>query len=97
MSYYGKEMVTPEYYDRTLTYKRFEDSDSADMLDLIFRNRTYDLAAIFDFGTVNDNGAGTLYFYTTLLGNKSTDIMSLYESKSNLFQSALDELIDKVK
>ena len=97
MAYYGKELVTPEYYDRTLTYKRFEDNESAEMLDLIFRNRTYDLAGIFDFGTVNGNGAGTLYFYTALLGQKSFELMSLWESKQSLFQSALDELIERVK
>lgn len=93
MAYYGKEMVTPEYYDRTLTYKRLQDDESRDMLDLIFRNRTYDLAGIFDFGTVNGNGAGSLYFYTSLLGDKSRNITSFWEQKSGLFQSALDELI----
>ena len=97
MAYYGMEKVTPEYYSRTLKYKRFEDADSADMLDLVFRNRTYDLAGIFDFGTVNGNGAGTLYFYTALLTQKDNyNFMSLWESKQSLFNSALDALIQRV-
>ncbi len=96
MAYYGMEKVTPEYYNRTLSLKRFPDAESAEMLDLIFRNRTFDLAGIFDFGTVNDNGAGTLYFYTTLLGSKTTDIISNWESRVSSFQYALDDLLTAV-
>ncbi|MBE6683847.1 MAG: carbohydrate ABC transporter substrate-binding protein [Ruminococcaceae bacterium] len=91
MAYYGKERVTPEYYDRTLTYKRFTDDESREMLDLIFRNRTYDLSTIFNFG----GGSGSLYFYTALIGNLSTDIVSQYESKSSMYETGLQELIDQ--
>ena len=98
MAYYGMEKVTPEYYSRTLKYKRFEDAESEEMLDLVFRNRTYDLAGIFDFGTVNGNGAGTLYFYSALLGQKGNyNFMSLWESKEQLFNNALDKLIERVQ
>ena len=97
MAYYGKEMVTPEYYDRTLKYKRFQDDDSTDMLDLIFRNRTYDLAGIFDFGSVDGNAQGSLYFYTSLLGLKSDDIMSRWEAVKDGFQLALEDLIAVVE
>ena len=97
MAYYGMEKVTPEYYSRTLKYKRFEDEESSTMLDYIFRNRTYDLAAIFDFGTVNSNGAGTLYFYSALLGQRDNyNFMSLWESKQSLFTEALNKLIERV-
>ena len=94
MAYYGKEMVTPEYYERTLTYKRFKDDDSRDMLDLIFRNRTYDLGTVFDFST-GAAGSGSLYFYTTLLSDESGNIASLYEQKQQSFESALQNLIDE--
>ncbi len=97
MAYYGMQKVTPEYYSRTLQYKRFEDAESGEMLDLIFRNRTYDLAAIFDFGTVNGNGAGTLYFYSALLGQKDNySFASTWESKQSLFTEALNRLIERV-
>ncbi|MBR5745766.1 MAG: extracellular solute-binding protein [Clostridia bacterium] len=98
MAYYGLQKVTPEYYSRTLKYKRFEDEESGEMLDYVFRNRTYDLAGIFDFGTVNGNGAGSLYFYTTLLFQKSNyKLASMWESKESLFNGALDELIAQVR
>lgn len=97
MAYYGRKLVTPEYYDRTLTYKRFTDDDSVEMLDLIFRNRTYDMGAVFDFTTGGD-GSGTLYFYTTLLGQKDTkgaNIMSLLEKQRPLFQGGIDRLVEQ--
>lgn len=94
MAYYGKELVTPEYYDRTLTLKRFEDTESGEMLDLIFRNRTYDLGSVFNFNA-GDPYVGTLYFYTNILGEKSTELMSKYNTYKNVFQTGLDDLLEK--
>lgn len=94
MAYYGNQKVTPEYYDRTLTYKRFNDDESRDMLDLIFRNRTYDLGGIFNFGDVGSSN-GTLYFYTTLLGAKSNGIVSEYDKYKDSYQNSLNELVEK--
>ncbi len=93
MAYYGGEMVTEEYYDRTLTYKRFQDDDSREMLDLIFRNRTYDLGTIFNFH--NGGGDGSLYFYTKLIGKLSTDIVSTYEGLKDNYQAGLNEFIEQ--
>ena len=93
MAFYGKKIVTPEYYDRTLSYKRFKDDESLEMLDLIFRNRTYDLGAIFDFKS--GGGSGMLQFYTSLLMSKSNGIMSAYESKKDSFQGGIDALIER--
>ena len=97
MAYYGKELVTPEYYDRTLTYKRFNDDESGEMLDLIFRNRTYDMGSIFNFNGGIDY-QGTLYFYTDLLGDKASKgqkIMSHFESRKALYQAGIDDLVDQ--
>ncbi|MBO4453146.1 MAG: extracellular solute-binding protein [Clostridia bacterium] len=91
MAYYGRKMVTPEYYDRTLKYKRFQDDDSTDMLEIIFSNRTYDLAGVFNFG--EGTGSGALYFYTDLLGSHSYEIASHWESKQTAFENDLEDLI----
>ena len=93
MAYYGKQLVTEEYYDRTLTYKRFQDDDSREMLDLIFRNRSYDLGTIFNFN--NGGGDGSLYFYTKLIGQLSTDIVSTYEAQKDNYNAGLSEFIEQ--
>ena len=93
MAYYGKQLVTEEYYDRTLTYKRFQDDDSREILDLIFRNRSYDLGTIFNFN--NGGGDGSLYFYTKLIGQLSTDIVSTYEAQKDNYNAGLSEFIEQ--
>ena len=46
--------LTPAYYDVVLTGKAFRDEESADMLDIILKSRTFDLGGIhmFDWGNV---------------------------------------------
>lgn len=46
--------VTPAYYDVLLTRRNVRDNESAEMLDLIFRNRVFDMAMYFrDLGFVD--------------------------------------------
>lgn len=52
MSYLGKELVLDEYYQRTLKRKRIADTESGEMLDIIFQNRIYDLSVVFGWGGI---------------------------------------------
>lgn len=89
LAYYGKEMMTPEFYDRTLKNKRFEDTESEEMLDLIFRNRTYDMGAVFNF-------SGMLSFYTDILLSASNNHVSKFEANKGVYQLAIDNLIEQI-
>lgn len=93
LAYYGMEQLTPEYYDHTLKDKRFEDDESVEMLDLIFRNRTYDMGAVYNFG-------GSLPFYTGILlsglsGGSNTHASTL-ESVQSTWETAIQSFIKKV-
>ena len=90
MAYLGKEMVTYQYYDVTLKNKRVQDKDSPEMLELIFKNRTFDLAAIYNWGD-------SLYFYTSLIGGKSNTISSAIESNKDKFDQAMNTTIEYFK
>ena len=87
LAYYGKEIVTPEYYDRTLKNKRFEDQESTDMLDMIFRKRTYDIGAVYNFGNI-------LYFYTNILISGSNTQVSTLETNRSTYQTAIDDFME---
>lgn len=50
MSYESKILLTPAYYDITLLAKGFRDEESEPMLDLILKNRIYDLGYVFSWG-----------------------------------------------
>ena len=88
LAFYGMEMLTPEYYDRTLKNKRFEDQESEDMLDLIFRNRTYDVGIVLNFD------GGMLGFYDSILISGNNTHVSDLDAKRDAFQEAIDDFAD---
>jgi len=91
LAYYGQETLTPEYYDRTLKFKRFPDDDeAADVLDLIFDNKSYDIGAVFNFGSM-------LSFYTDILLSGSNSHASTLEAKRGAYQSAIDSFVDMLR
>lgn len=89
LAYYGQKNVTPEYYERTLKYKRFPDDEKAtDMLDLIFKNRTYDIGAVMNFGE------DMLYFYSNMISNGNNTHISALDSSRDRYQNAIDDFVD---
>lgn len=66
------ELVTPAFYEKTLVGKATRDAESAEMLDLIFANKFYDIGMFFMWGD-----------YTVQLMNawnaRKSDFSSLYE------------------
>ena len=90
LAYYGMEQVTPEYYEHTLKDRRLEDTESMEMLDLIFRNRTYDMGAVFNLGD-------SLGFYTNRLleglNGSSNQHVSALESVRNSWEMAIEDYI----
>ena len=89
LAYYGMEMLTPEYYDRTLKNKRFEDEESEAMLDLIFRNRTYDVGIVLNFA------GDMLGFYDTILISGVNTHISALDAKRDAYQEAIDDFEDQ--
>ena len=72
LAYQGKELLTPAYYEQTLIGKTIRDEESAEMLDIIFASRVYDVGIYYNIGT-----------YKEQLGNLHRTrqaISSLYET-----------------
>jgi hypothetical protein len=86
MAYYGQELMTQEYYERTLKNKRFEDTESEEMLDLVFRNKAYDIGAVYSFSSI-------LSFYTDILISGQNSHMSTLEAKMSSYQMAIDDFL----
>ncbi|MCL2517765.1 MAG: hypothetical protein FWF15_04300, partial [Oscillospiraceae bacterium] len=55
LGYYSQKYVRPQAIDVTVTNKLIRDDDSADMLNIIFNTRSYDLAIIYAWGGFVDN------------------------------------------
>lgn len=91
LAYYGQKMVTPKFYQQVLKGQKVKDEESEEMLDLIFRNRTYDMAGVYDFGT---NTVVMIQFYTSLLMAKTENrFTSLYDTNKVTYQEAIDKAI----
>lgn len=54
LAYQGKKLLTPAYYEKTLVGQYTRDEESAEMLDLIFATRTYDVGYYYALGNYKD-------------------------------------------
>ncbi len=50
LAYYGKEYLTPAYYEKTLCGKYIRDAESSEMLDIIFASHVFDVGIYYDIG-----------------------------------------------
>jgi len=84
----SEEQLTPEYYEKQLKFRDFKDEESAEMLDIIFNNRHYDLGAVFgsSWNKVDE-------LYHTL----DTNIKSRFEEKQVLIESLIESTMDDIK
>ncbi len=95
MAFLGQKLVRSEYYERTLQRKNKTDIESAEMLDLIFQRKTYDMAAVYNFNA-GDAGRGSLYLYTTLLYTRgNTNLRSTVDKLGGIYQFGIDMFVNK--
>lgn len=80
----GMYTVTPAYYEMTLKNKAARDEDSAEMLDIIFATRVYDLGWYYQFGMFNEE---VMNLFRTQYAAK--EFSSMYASKE---KKALQEV-----
>ncbi len=83
------KLVKPAYYDTMLTSRNVRDPDSAEMLDLIFQNRTYDMAMYF-----TDLGFSGL-FSDCVIGN-TDNFSSKYSSNSKRFDRQVEKILKNI-
>lgn len=55
LAYQGREVLTPAYYDQTLVGQYTRDEESAEMLDIIFSTRVYDVGMYYKIGNYRDS------------------------------------------
>ncbi len=87
LAYHSEKMVTPAYYEKTLVGRYVTDTESGEMLDLIFDNRIYDLGLYYRTGSLNS-------MLILMLRNKQTGFASEYAKKQALAEKALEDLKD---
>lgn len=86
----SQKYVRPAYYDTMLTTRNVQDVESSEMLDLIFLNRTYDMAMYFT--QLGFNGL----FEQAALSSGNT-FASSYQSNSKRFDRQIDSILRKLQ
>ena len=66
LAYQGKKLLTPAYYEKTLVGQYTRDEESADMLDIIFATRVFDVGIYYDLGGYTDKICSMLRLGDTL-------------------------------
>ncbi|MBR5222106.1 MAG: hypothetical protein IKV66_14065 [Clostridia bacterium] len=79
--------VVPAIYETTLVGKVIRDTESEEMLDIIFANRVYDIGYIFDWGGVSN-------FASSLVNKNSTDFVSAYTKQESKIQKDIDKYLE---
>ena len=79
----SQEMVTPEFYEMQLKGRDTRDNESAEMLDIIFASRSFDLGPIYNWGDIMN------CYYTI-----DTNYASRFDSLSDGAKIAIEDFID---
>lgn len=80
--------VTPTLYEITAKTKHTRDEESADMIEMVLRNR------VFDFGYSHMNGSRITQFVRDLLCEKSTNVASVFAANAKVVDKQLSKLIE---
>lgn len=90
MAILSGKMVTPTYYDLVLKRKTVRDEDSAGMLDIIFSNRTYDLANYYD-------KIGLMHVFQEAVNSKNASFASKYNRAAGKAEKELKKIVSKLE
>lgn len=84
------QKLKPAYYDTMLKSRGVQDAESAEILDLIFQNRVYDLAFYFDLGFYD-------VFKSNVNDKNSERFSSAYSSAAKSFDRKLKNILRKLE
>ena len=89
MAILSGKLVEPTYYDLVLKRKTVRDEDSAGMLDIIFSNRTYDLASYYD-------KLGLMHVFQNAVDSKKASFASNYTKAASKAERELRKIVGKL-
>ncbi len=87
---YSTEYIKPAYYEKSLKGKYSRDEASTDMIDIIFSNRYYDIAAYYEWGGISEA-------FMNCGQSGSTNLRSTLESLKNVTETEISDMISKLK
>lgn len=90
MAILSSESVIPTYYDLVLKRKTIRDEESAQMLDIIFSNRIYDLACFYE-------RIGLMHTFQEAINSKTNNFSSNYQSRLKKAEKEIRHIVGKIE
>lgn len=84
----SKNILVPAYYDTVLKRKATRDDESAEMLDIIFEGKRYDIGMLVDAGGIYNR-------MISLVTTKSSNVASTFASLQSAMETRLGELFNE--
>ncbi len=86
----SQKVVKPAFYDTMLTVRNVQDVESSEMLDMIFMNRTYDMAIYFE-------SLGFANLFASSVLSDGADFTSAYKAESKSFNKRVANILRKLQ
>ncbi len=90
MAILSGKLVKPTYYDLVLKRKTVRDEDSQGMLDIIFSNRTYDLANYYE-------KIGLMHVFQASVNEKNPSFSSKYSKAASRAERELRKIVSELE
>ena len=82
LGYFGHEHIYTALIDTAITFKSLRDEGNREMMELIYANRVFDLADVYDFGGVQS-------MMNSFVSSNSTNFTSVYKSYSKIIEKQI--------
>ena len=90
MAYYGYKYLTPAYIEKQIKGKSTRDVESIEMIDIIMKNRSYDLELIHDWGSLASS-------YSDLVFNNKKTFSSMYKKCSSAAEKKIKSYLKTIE
>ena len=91
LGFYNSDVIRA-YYQQTLQLQAVTTDDDADMLDIIYNNRFYDLGAIFGWG---EGGNSLINIYGSVIADSASNtLISRWDAAESAVISAMNETLE---
>lgn len=84
----SQKYVRPAYYDVVLLTRNVDDVESSEILDMIFQNRTYDMALYYSLGLSN--------VFSNAVMSRGSDFSSQYAAANKSFDRTIINLLRRI-
>lgn len=88
--------IKPAYYDKLLKGRSTHDSDSRDMLDIIFESKIYDIVDIYAKGSINRSGSFVLILEKAMTYDSSS-ISSGYNIEAKMANRTISSIMKMIE